>query len=301
MEDAVDLHASVSSKETTEFYAVHDGHGGTGAVEFVRGRLRTLICTHPGFDDTSSLMQAMKEAFVRTDQEFIQELQPSSSSDGQPVSSMPPPEPSDLQREGSVQKDVGEANMLSPGCVTCVAVLRGGCAYIAHLGDVRAILCNGGEMEQLTQDHSPNTKDERARLEELGVSVSSDGYIHSRINVSRSFGDWARDVQEKCPGVICEPEVRRVPLASNSEFLLLACDGIFEKLSSKEAGQVVRRRLRATGCVQAASEALVKEAHCLGSQDNLTAVVVLFKLPPQVSDTERSAPRLFSRRASAGF
>merc|ERR1719498_846427 len=133
-------------------------------------------------------------------------------------------------------------------------------------------------MEQLTIDHSPNMEEEKERLEKLGVEVSSDGYLHGRICVSRAFGDWAWDAQDKCRGVICEPEVQKVPLTDNSEFLLLACDGIFEKLSSKEAAQVVRRELRATGSPQAASEAVVKEAHCRGSQDNLSAVVVLFKL-----------------------
>merc|ERR1719152_304493 len=109
-------------------------------------------------------------------------------------------------------------------------------------------------MDQLTEDHSPNSEVERRRLDNLGVEVSSDGYLHGRICVSRAFGDWAWDVQDKCPGVICEPEVQVVPLTDETEFLLLACDGIFEKMSSKDAGQVVRRRLRATGSAQAAAE-----------------------------------------------
>lgn len=301
MEDAVDLHPSLpGAEESTEFYAVHDGHGGTGAVEFVRRRLRPLVCAHPGFNDESGLMEALSEAFIMTDQEHLNELDPPSPKnlcDAAPSAPIPPaPQASDLTRATSVHKELGGDNVLSPGCVTCVAVLRGGFAYVAHLGDVRAVLCNGGEMEHLTEDHCPFADVERQRLGELGVEVSSDGYMHGRICVSRAFGDWVWDSQEKCPGVICKPEVQKVPLVDNSEFLLLACDGIFEKLSSKEAAQVVRRRLRTTGCPQAASEALVKEAHCRGSQDNLSVVVVLFKLPPKVSDSERSAPRLFSKR-----
>lgn len=298
MEDAIDLHSSLpSDTEATEFYAVHDGHGGTGAVEFVRRRLRTLLCAHPGFNNESGMME-----------ELLNQLDPPSPKilfDGAQSTTAfsAPPAASDLLRTASVHKvqELGEANMLSPGCVSCVAVLRGGFVYVAHLGDVRAVLCNGGEMEQLTEDHCPNMDAERRRLDKLGVEVSSDGYMHGRICVSRAFGDWAWDAQEKCPGVICEPEVQKVALADNSEFLLLACDGIFEKFSSKEAAQVVRRRLRTTGCPQAASEALVKEAHCSGSQDNLTAVVVLFKLPPKVSDEPRSAPRLFARQVSVAF
>lgn len=324
MEDAVDLHPSLSSaEEPTEFYAVHDGHGGIGAVEFVRLHLVPLLCAHPGFNSEAGLMKALSDVFVRIDKEHLNELHPPAQVRPLPrkaepcdpckphdlcyaappatLSPAPPPAPPaiDLTRLTSVHKELGGDTMLSPGCVTCVAVLRGGFVYVAHLGDVRAVLCNGGEMEQLTEDHCPCSDVERHRLTELGVEVSSDGYIHGRICISRAFGDWAWDSQEKFPGVICQPEVQKVHLEDNSEFLLLACDGIFEKLSSKEAAQVVRRRLRSTGCPQAASEALVKEAHQRGSQDNLSAVVVVFKLPPKVSDSERSAPRLFSKRTAA--
>merc|ERR1712054_393 len=59
MEDAIDIHLSLpNSTESTELYAVHDGHGGVGAVEFVRRRLRPLLCAHPDFNSESGLLKA---------------------------------------------------------------------------------------------------------------------------------------------------------------------------------------------------------------------------------------------------
>merc|ERR1712196_518268 len=51
-------------------------------------------------------------------------------------------------------------------------------------------------MEALTLDHSAETNEaERDWLKALGVEVGSDGYLHG---VSRAFGDWAWDAEEKC-------------------------------------------------------------------------------------------------------
>merc|ERR1712014_408728 len=89
-------------------------------------------------------------------------------------------------------------------------------------------------------------------------------------------------------GLICEPEVFTADVTEGTEFLLLACDGIFEKMTSKEAGQIVRRRLRSTGNPQSAAESLVEFATKQIVSDNLSVIVVVFKLPPQ---EQRAAPR----------
>jgi len=158
-------------------------------------------------------------------------------------------------------------------------------------------MCSAGEMLTLTVDHRPEGNDEeRERLQNLGIEVSSDGYVHGRIGVSRAFGDWAWDAGEKCKGLLCQPDVSAFEITSDAEFLLLACDGVFEKMTNREAGQIVRRRLRTTGDPKDAAEALVKNASKRNGSDNLSAVIVLFQRPVDVA-VERTAPRLFARPA----
>lgn len=318
MEDAVDIQPALINEPFTEAYAVYDGHGGIGAVEFVRARLVNFVRSHAGFVNSAGLMDVLVDSFHQVDREVICQLciasgmlpslpaemarvdelvKQDAASDivtDIPQSGYVPLLPS-LGRCSSVVKVSTGAYQLSSGCVTCLALLRDRVLYVAHLGDCRAVLCHAGEIEQLTEDHLPSRPSERQRLDKVGVEVSSDGYLHGRICVSRAFGDWAWDEQEKCQGVTCEPDVHKIELAEDAEFLLLACDGIFEKMSSKQAGQLVRRRLRATGSPQMAAEALVKQAKADGAQDNLSAIVRVFKLPPQAS--ERTAPRLFGSPA----
>uniref|UniRef100_A0A7S4VM37 PPM-type phosphatase domain-containing protein n=2 Tax=Alexandrium monilatum TaxID=311494 RepID=A0A7S4VM37_9DINO len=273
MEDAVDSIAQLEGAVPSEFYAVYDGHGGTEAVQFVKRRLPTTISSHDGFNDPSRIDEVLQEAFTHTDEELLKHLQ--------------------CQRRAMGRSHGSEGTyVLSSGCVGCIAIVRGADVIVANLGDCRALMCCKGDMKPLTVDHRPDENDgERERLQGLGVEVSNDGYLHGCIGVSRAFGDWAWDAEEKCRGLIGKPEVSRAEVTDDTEFLLLGCDGVFEKITSKEAGQIVRRRLRTTGDAKAAAEGLVRHAVKRGGSDNVSAVVVLFKRPPV--EAERTAPRLF--------
>jgi len=277
MEDAVDATCHLGGSTEIEFYVVYDGHGGTQAVEFVKNRLPGCICGKTNFTDRASIDVALCESFKQIDAELLRHLQHNT-----------PPQ---------LLATNAASYVLSSGCVACAAIVISSVVYVANLGDCRAIMCTAGEMTTLTVDHRPEGNDEeRERLQNLGIEVSSDGYVHGRIGVSRAFGDWAWDAEEKCKGLLCQPDVSVAEIASDTEFLLLACDGVFEKMTNREAGQIVRRRLRATGDPKEAAEALIKNAGKRNGSDNLSAVVVLFKRPADAA-VERTAPRLFARPA----
>eukprot|EP00931_Biecheleriopsis_adriatica_P061312 TRINITY_DN36865_c0_g1_i1.p1 TRINITY_DN36865_c0_g1~~TRINITY_DN36865_c0_g1_i1.p1 ORF type:complete len:1123 (-),score=232.61 TRINITY_DN36865_c0_g1_i1:29-3364(-) len=268
MEDAVDAIPNLDS--STELFAVYDGHSGTQAVEFVRRRLPRLLGSQKGFRDADPdiLHKAIEDAFRLTDEELLAELKKEVCTSSQ------------------------QEMQLSAGSVGCVALVRGSRIHVANLGDCRAILCEKGEFNCLTLDHRTDANPaESERLQKLGVEVTSDGYLHGRLAVSRAWGDWNFSREEKCIGLLCQPELSVAEVNDSTEFLLLACDGIFEKMTSKEAGQIVRRRLRATGDPKAAAENLILHASKRDVSDNLSVMVVLFKAPEV--ETGRAAPRLF--------
>lgn len=277
------LASSSTGRPCVELYAVFDGHGGTAAVDFVSEKLPDAL--HSCFTDFHSLdakqvKDGISRAFEQTEAELLEILQ-----------RIPFQVPSDgpLPRTRSVVPQTG----LSPGSCACVAVLCGNILYLANLGDCRAILRTHTGTIQLTQDHRPLNDvnlGEKARLEDLGISVSSDGYIHGQIGVSRSLGDMRLETGLKCPGLLACPEVSQHQLEIGTEFLLLVCDGILEKMEPEEACNIVRRALRDTKDPATAAQKLVEDADLRQSPDNLSAVVVLFKMPPP-SEHVRRAPR----------
>jgi protein phosphatase 1L len=164
---------------------------------------------------------------------------------------------------------------LSGGACATTALVKNGELYVAHLGDCRAVLSrDGGAAVALTADHTCAAEGERERIERGGGYVSCSGSgvwrVQGSLAVSRSFGDvglkrW----------VVAEPAVARVPLSAGCEFLVVASDGLWDKVSNQEAVDVVSRsRNAAASSVGRSCSELVELARRRGSRDDVTVMVV---------------------------
>jgi protein phosphatase PTC2/3 len=156
--------------------------------------------------------------------------------------------------------------------------------YIAHVGDCRAVLSHRGHAVDLTLDHKPSTRpDEVARIAAAG-GWTHNGRLHGVLAVSRAFGDAEhKNLKErfwecnfKADPLIAEPDIRIHTIRPRDEFVVLACDGVYDVMSSQMVVNFVRRKLRAHRDVQRAAEQLVAKAISLSSVDNCSAFVVAF-------------------------
>lgn len=129
--------------------------------------------------------------------------------------------------------------------------------YIANVGDSRAIMsCDGGEkIVLLSKDHKPESEEERLRIETNGGRIyQNSNYIPDptpgnedqmtlivgphrvfpgRLSVSRTIGDIeAKNVKlGGNPGVvIANPDIKCFKIRNNYDFIIIGCDGIFEKM-----------------------------------------------------------------------
>lgn len=71
------------------------------------------------------------------------------------------------------------------------------------------------------------------------------------------------------------PDVDFVELTPEDKFLIIACDGLWDVVSNEEAVALVSTTT--DPCKAAAL--LVDYAHCLGSGDNISAIVYMFGNP----------------------
>lgn len=72
---------------------------------------------------------------------------------------------------------------------------------------------------------------------------------------------------------------RQVKLEPSHEFVILACDGVWDVLSNKAAVSLVRKAVRQGQTAEQAAESLCKRALKQGSMDNISVVVIVFKEP----------------------
>ena len=165
--------------------------------------------------------------------------------------------------------------------------------FVAHVGDCRAVLCNDGVAVQLTEDHKPAVKAEKARIEAAGGWVQN-GRVNGSLGVSRAFGDIQFKVFTETPGyingqenlmgsiwganqqVVSKPDFKHFIVEKPFEFIILACDGLWDVFDCQEAVNFVRKRLAVTRNVDKTAQELIQKAIKRGTQDNTSVVIVTF-------------------------
>ncbi|KAA8521096.1 hypothetical protein F0562_011751 [Nyssa sinensis] len=157
---------------------------------------------------------------------------------------------------------------VSGGACAASVLLKGGEVHVANVGDCRVVLSRKGVAYALTNDHRPSREDERLRIENSG------GYVHCRNGVWRVNGSLAvsraiGDLHLK-QWVISEPEIKKLPLTSDCEFLIMASDGLWDKVNDQEAVDVV---LRDKNSIESCRK-LVDISSNRGNIDDITVMVI---------------------------
>ncbi|KAF2568264.1 hypothetical protein F2Q70_00025462 [Brassica cretica] len=217
----------------------YDGHGGVKAAEFAAKNLdKNVLEEVSGKSGASEIADAVKRGYLTTDAAFL---------DGEDV------------KGGSC-------------CVT--AMVRDGNLVVSNAGDCRAVMSVGGVAEALSSDHRPSRDDERERIETTGGYVDTfNGVwrIQGSLAVSRGIGDvhlkrW----------VIAEPETKMLRIDQDHEFLILASDGLWDKVSNQEAVDIARPFCVGTEMksLLLACKKLVDLSASRGSSDDISVMLI---------------------------
>lgn len=154
----------------------------------------------------------------------------------------------------------------------------------------------------VTKDHKPSEDSEQKRITEAGGKIYQSSVqcgsgaketivgpkrvLPGRLSVSRTFGDPEAKLIALGgkPGVIvAEPEVKSFKITEKFDFVVLASDGIYDKLNNKDVVQCVSSAAGEMGhksvhdVCGSAVECIVKNALMRKSLDNVTVVIFSFK------------------------
>ena len=163
-----------------------------------------------------------------------------------------------------------------PGASRVVVAAHDGrrTVYVASLGDCRAVLKRGdGSTVALSVDCKADDPSEVARVVAAGGFVLNKR-VNGQLAVSRALGDRQYKVPARV--VLAEPRVSQVELRPDDRFLALACDGVWDVLSTEEAGAfaATHDQPERGEAPTAAASALVQHAiHDRGSTDNVSVIV----------------------------
>ncbi|XP_064484398.1 protein phosphatase 1A-like isoform X2 [Ornithodoros turicata] len=160
--------------------------------------------------------------------------------------------------------------------------------YFANCGDSRGVLCRAGTATFTTRDHKPINPGEKERIQRAGGSVMIQR-VNGSLAVSRALGDYEyKQVVGRGPTeqlVSPEPEVTvQARDTTHDEFLVLACDGIWDVMSNEELCQFIRHQLTLMESLEAVCASVIDICLYRGSKDNMSVVLVLFPGAPSVSE-----------------
>lgn len=252
MEDRHVAAVSLGGDRAQALFGVFDGHGGKSAAEFAADNMPRIVAEElersARGGGRAAVEGAVRRAYLRTDEEF------SSSS---------------KNRE---QAGGGAC------CVTALLREGGRQLVVSGAGDCRAVLSRGGRAEALTDDHRASRQDERDRIEALkgGLVLNCRGTwrVQGTLAVSRGIGD-----AHLKPWVVAEPETTTVDVGADCELLILASDGLWDKVGNQEAVDAARVAASSSGDLPAACRRLVEMAVSRGSSDDISVLVVQLQRP----------------------
>ena len=266
-----DFKVKTGDKEvSTNFYGAYDGHGGDTVSEFLAQSMHGHVAEFGGFIENP--LECLKGAFKSMDRRVLKEHQ-----------------------------------AMSHACGSCCTILtirpETKKLYAAWCGDSRCVLSRNGKSVDLSTDHKPYVPSEVQRIEAAGGHVE-DNRVCGNLAVSRAIGDYMmKDFKEehaqlKKEGqtkpftadlVVSDADVSETSWMDDDEFVLIASDGVWDKISSQEAVTFVRNKLKTSNQLGRIAEGLCDMAIDARSGDNCCVIIVMLKEPSFADEDDETA------------
>lgn len=263
------------------YFAIFDGHAGTFAAEWCGKKLHLILEEAMRRSPNTPVPELLDQTFTSVDQQL--EKLPVKNSGCTAVTAVLRWEdrvPSSQSATGSSALAPAAAaatknaeNTETPTQDTPGNVLpklqdkaiRSRVLYTANVGDARIVLCRNGKALRLSYDHKGSDENEGRRICNAGGLI-----LNNRVNgvlaVTRALGDaYLKDLVTGHPyttETVIQPDA--------DEFIILACDGLWDVCSDQEAVDLIRNEHDA----QQASKILVDHALARFSTDNLSIMVI---------------------------
>jgi len=223
----------------TWFYAVLDGHGGKAAAIYFMRHIAITVLNHirkvPDIRSEEEVAEAITQAFLEEDEKWFRE--PTSDQSGATFTGV----------------------LVTPYNLITV-----------NLGDSRTLIQDADGELHATTDQKPSDAVEKERIEAAGSFVAFNR-VGGMLAVARALGDngFKMKVGDADVYLGAEASVSPVPVVEfyprfGGEMILIACDGVFDVMSNKEAMDLF---LEKESCQQVVNAAL-----SLGTTDNVTAM-----------------------------
>jgi len=257
-----DSHISdLDASKGVHVFGVFDGHGGREVAVWIKRHFTKHLQALKSFQ-TGNLKAALTENFLKMDLVMVEpahklELKAEakkSKEDDEKINRMQ--EKSEKNKQMDLFKQMMDPKgqedcdiSMFTGCTACVVSIDevNNQIVCANAGDSRAILCKKGVAYPMSIDHKPDMDSEKNRIYKADGWVS-EGRVKGNLNLSRSLGDLEYKQNKKLPQeeqmITAFPEVITEKYTPDVDFIVVACDGVWDCKTNQEVGDFVYKRLK---------------------------------------------------------
>jgi len=234
MEDTHVNELNVEGDSGAALFAVFDGHGGSEVALFSKKHISPALRETAQFKE-GEYAKGLERSFFQLDEMILADY------------------PDCLK---TCLQEAGESNFghLRPdphgdacaGCTATACFIKDRKIHIANAGDSRIVLCQGGKAIDLSEDHKPELDSERDRIVKAGGYIT-EGRVNGNLNLTRAVGDFTykkdKSLQPAEQIITVAPDISSQDLLESDEFLILGCDGVWDRKTSQEVVDFVKPRL----------------------------------------------------------
>jgi len=133
------------------------------------------------------------------------------------------------------------------GCTSNVIYIDKGAKkiYVANAGDSRCTMGRAGKSVEMSKDHKPESEEELDRITKAGSTVVG-GRVDGNLNLSRALGDLKhkqKDLKPEEQPITANPDTFVFDYTDDIDFIIMGCDGIWEKHSNEEMVDLIYKEL----------------------------------------------------------
>ena len=255
---------------STYFFGLYDGHGGHQCSTFLKNTLHSFI--------TYFSIKNVKTAISLADSTFIDSV--------------------------ALNHQKQEIVNFSGSCA-CNVLINGSQCIISNVGDSKCLLIRNNKIHYQTIEHKPNEFNEKQRIINNGGNVYQSPLpfpiyqngkeiippfrvFPGNLSVSRTIGDIKAKIEKyggKKGVVISTPDVELINLDNECNYMIIACDGIFDVMENEDVMNCVQIAKEGKTekddiniiCADAAN-LIIKTAIEKESFDNVSCIVIAFNL-----------------------
>lgn len=254
--------------DSWSFFGVFDGHAGAYVSKYCSEHLLDAIVSNENFAKAVRQLGNLEHPHANSSEVYTGLAK-------------------DAVRMSFIELDKNIRNIIEDGeksgSTAVVVLVSPTHVYFGNCGDSRGIFCRNGKQAFATSDHKPVNPEEKSRIEKAGGSVMIQR-INGSLAVSRALGDFEYKMEPKLSPteqlVSPEPDVSCLERENNDEFLLLACDGVWDVMSNEEVISFILAKMKITNDLVYVCNELMDTCLAKGSRDNMSVILVAFPHAP---------------------